>query len=383
MEQNVSKTPEKKYDVSVEKKSGSVVLIKGAISPDVISSHKSAALKQIGADVEMPGFRKGHVPAHIIEAKVGEIGILEEAAGIVLEKIVPEILIQESIQLITHPSIRITKLVPGNPVEYTISVPVMPTITLPDYKKVAKKLLPKKKETFDVTEVEVNEALLNVRKSVASWKQRQHAPETSHEHNHADHTHAPGEKHDHNHNSLEKENEIKKELELAPLTDDDVKMIGDYKDVADFTEKLKQSLVVEKKRKSQDKRRAEIAEALIKETKIDIPEVMVEDEQEVMLRRFRHDIEEMGMKFDAYLKELKKTEVDLKKEWQNDAKKRVTLELILAKIAQEEKLEVKPEELETEVARYLKAIEGSNENRVREHLRRMMLNEAVFKLLEE
>lgn len=375
---------EKKHKVTLEKKPGSLISISGSISPEIIADHKTAALKQISADVEMPGFRKGHVPGNIIEQKIGEIGIVEEAAGIVLEEIVPEILIQESIQLITRPSIRITKLVPGTPVEFVITVPVMPEIKLPDYKKIAKKNKPSKPTTFEVTEKEINEALVNIRKTVAKWKQQKSGSvDSTDDHDHTGHSHAPSEHHDHKHEEKIKDSKSEKEIEPAPLTDDDVKMIGDYKNVEDFTEKLKQSLVAEKEKKAKDKRRGEIAEALIADTKIDIPEVMIEDEQNVMLDRFKHDIEEMGMKFDQYIKEIKKSEDDLKKEWLPDAKKRVTLELVLSKIAQDEKLEVNTNELEEEVKHYQKMMPDSDEHRVRDHIRHLMLKEETFKMLEK
>ncbi len=376
-------SPEKKYKVDVLKKPGSLVFISGSISPEIIADHKTAALKQISADIELPGFRKGHVPGNIIEQKIGEIGILEEAAGIVLEEIVPEILIQESIQIITRPSIRITKLVPGHPVEYSITVPVMPEVKLPDFKKIAKKYKPAT-HSNEVTEKEVAEALLNVRKTVTEWKRRKAGDqEKVHTHTHDGHVHKPGEVHDHEH--VEEKKSPKKETEVEPptLTDDDVKMIGEYKDVADFTEKLKQSLITEKEKKAKDKRRGEIAEGLIAETNIDIPDVMIEDEQHVMLERFKHDIEDMGMKFDQYIKEIKKTEEDLKKEWLPDAKKRVTLELVLSKIARDEKLEVNTKELEEEVKHYLQMMPGTDETRVREHIRHLMLKEEVFKMLEK
>lgn len=379
---NTPPSPEKKYKVTVEKKPGSLISISGSISPETLTDYKTAALKQISADIEMPGFRKGHVPANIIEQKIGEIGILEEAAGIVLEEIVPEILIQESIQLITRPSIRITKLVPGASVEYNITVPVMPEVTLPDYKKIAKKHAPSKTTSFEITKKEIDESLLNIRKTVAEWKRRKAGTDTS---SHK-HVHTPEEHHDHNHDhdhSKEKDVKKEKETEPAPLTDDDVKMIGDYKDVTDFTEKLKQSLIAEKEKKAKDKRRGEIAENLVADTKIDIPEVMLEDEQNVMLERFKHDIEDMGMKFDQYIKELKKTEDDLKKEWLPDAKKRVTLELVLSKIARDEKLKVNEKELEEETKHYLQMMPGSDEQRVRDHIRHLMLKEEAFKLLEQ
>jgi trigger factor len=377
-------TNEKKYAVTVKKLPGSLVEIKGSISGDVLIGKRPDALKRIGAELVLPGFRKGHVPASVVESKVGAFAVLEEAANIILEEAVPEILMQETVRLITMPKVAITKLAEGNPLEFTITVPVLPEVTLSDYKKAAKKANAGKEESIEVSEDEIEKTLVNVRKTVAEWKRRKSAsPQEAHEHVHTDQCNHDHEGHEHaekKEGTADKTDE-KKEEEL-PLTDEDVKMIGDYKDVADFMEKLKLSMREEKETKAKEKRRTKIADALIGVTKADVPEVMIEDELSVMMERLKHDIERMGMDMPQYLEHLKKTEADIKKEWHEDAKKRVLLQLALTQVADTEKLEANKEELEREVKRYMGMVEGADENRLRDRVGELLRNEAVFTFLE-
>lgn len=351
----VNTTPkEKRFSLKKEKKAGSIIALSGTLPTEVISAEYDRALKNIGAELSLPGFRKGHIPAHILKKHIGELALFEEAAGLAIEKLVPDIIAEEALPLIALPKVRITKLVPHTPVEYTIEVPVLPEVTLPDYKKLAKKVYTAKKDPTTVTDQELQDALVNVQKTIARWKAQEEKGEPS----------------------------TTDDAPLVPLNDDDVKKIGNYKDVADFTEKLKQSLTEDKAIKAKDKQRNEVAEAIIQGTTVDVPEVLITDEQERMFHRFRHDIEHMGMQFDTYLSQIKKTAEEIKSEMRDSAVKRATLELAFAKIAQEQKLEVPKDKLEEEVNRYRASTPDIDEHRVRDYLHHIMKNEAVFTFLE-
>ncbi len=353
---NTAKTTpkEKRFSLKKENRVGSIIALSGTLPTEAIDAENERALKNIGIELSLPGFRKGHIPAHILKKHIGELALFEEAASLAIEKIVPDIIAEEALPLIAPPRVRITKLVPHTAVEYTIEVPVLPEVTLPDYKKLAKKIYTAKKDPIEITSQELQDALLNVQKTVARWKTQEKKSDQS----------------------------ASNDAPLAPLSDDDVKKIGDYKDIADFTEKLKQSLKEDKEIKARDKQRNEIAEAIIQGTTTDVPEVLIEDEQERMLQRFRHDIEHMGMQFDTYLSQIKKTAKEIKLEMRDSAVKRATLELAFAKIAQEQMLEVPKDKLEEEIKRYRASAPDVDEHRVRDYLHHVMKNEAVFVFLE-
>lgn len=374
---------EKKYNVTQKKLPGSLIEITGSLPHEAVEKNKDAALARIGNELSLPGFRKGKIPSAVVLQNVGELSALEEAANITLELVIPEILTQEKIPLIAMPSVRITKLAPGNPLEFNITVPVMPEIKLPDYKKISKKALAGKEESSDVTDTDIEQTLINIKKTIAEWKRRKTETPKEDKDEESDNHVCDDPSHEHHHKKeTEKESAEKKEEKLPDLTDEDVRMIGDYKDVADFMEKLRLSIKEEKERKIKDKRRAKIAESIIEGTDGDIPEVMIEDEQNVMVERLKHDVSHMGMEFNQYLLQMKKTVEELKKDWHADAKKRVLLQLALGKIAGEEKIEAPKEEVEKEVTRYKEAMPDADENRIRERISELLQNEAVFNYLE-
>ncbi|MDP2651319.1 MAG: trigger factor, partial [bacterium] len=97
-----------------------------------------------------------------------------------------------------------------------------------------------------------------------------------------------------------------------------------------------------------EKRRGKILEELIKETKIDVPAVLIESELSKMLAQFQDEVGRAQVKWEDYLKEIKKTEADVRAEWREDAIKRVKVELIIIKIAERELIEPSAEEIDKE-----------------------------------
>jgi trigger factor len=89
------------------------------------------------------------------------------------------------------------------------------------------------------------------------------------------------------------------------------------------------------------------------------------------------------LKLEDYLKHIKKTIEDLKKEWIPDAEKRAKLQIILQKISIEEKLEADKEEVEKETAKLIEYYKGSDPERTRAYVEMQLVNEKVWKFLEE
>jgi len=130
----------------------------------------------------------------------------------------------------------------------------------------------------------------------------------------------------------------------------------------------------------------ETIEAILKEISINIPEVLINNELHTMTTQFRHDISRMGMKFDEYLKYIKKSEEDLKKEWRTDAESRVKTQLLVAKIANAEKIKPDEERVKFQTKQLLDQQKGSGgkdmEMRARMYVEMVLTNEAVFGFLE-
>lgn len=135
-----------------------------------------------------------------------------------------------------------------------------------------------------------------------------------------------------------------------------------------------------------NKRRLGIIEKIMAETPIDLPPILIEAELETMIAEMKHEVGRMGIPFDQYLTHLKKSEVELKAEWGDQATRRVKTGLILAEIARAEKLEAPKEELEHElkhlIEQHPEASADGRADRARAYLASLIVNEQVFKLLE-
>ena len=92
-----------------------------------------AAYGRIAQSVNVPGFRKGKVPARIIEQRFGRGAVLEEAVNDALPKAYDEALRENSIVPVGRPDIDVEELEDGKPLSFTAEVDVRPEFDLPDY----------------------------------------------------------------------------------------------------------------------------------------------------------------------------------------------------------------------------------------------------------
>ena len=172
------------------------------------------------------------------------------------------------------------------------------------------------------------------------------------------------------------------EAPLPEFDDDFVKSLGNFKNVEDFKTQLKENMTAEKERHSKEKRRIQIIEKIIEDSKVELPDILVEEELDRMVEQFRSDIRNYRMEPEDYLKEIKKTEKDLRDEWKADATKRAKMNLILPKIALEEKIEADKEKVEHE-AHHLAEDHKIDEVRAKQYVEYVLRNEAVLKFLED
>ena len=92
-----------------------------------------AAYGRIAKSVNVPGFRKGKVPARIIEQRFGREAVIEEAVNDALPKAYDEALRTNSIVPIGRPEIDVDEVLDGQPLTFTAEVDVRPEFDLPDY----------------------------------------------------------------------------------------------------------------------------------------------------------------------------------------------------------------------------------------------------------
>ncbi len=348
------------YEVKVKKLPKSEVEMEVSLPADFLASARKKAVGMFCNSLEIAGFRTGHIPENIVVEKVGEGKIIEEATDILLKEHFPKIIEQEKTDIIGRPKISITKLALGNPVEFKAIFAIMPVFELPDYKKIATEITAKPASAVATAgEKEVEDVLLQIRKNKA----------------HFDWHEAHKEEKGHSHPDI-------KDEDLPELNDEFAKTAGNFKNLNELKEKVKQNIMEEKKIRNIEKKRALIMEELVKNTKVELPEILVESETEKSLAQMKSDVERAGVKFEDYLTQTKKTEEDMKKDLRESSEKKAKIQLIFNKIAEAEKLEPNKEILENEVGEVMKHYPDASETNARIYVSTILSNSEVLKLLE-
>ncbi len=360
-----------KKSFTVTKEAGSQVKIAGEIPYEELLHERANAIKVLGQNVTLDGFRKGHVPQAVLEKNIGEMAILAEMAERAIAHMYPHILEAHGIDAIGYPKLEITKIAPNNPLGFTATVAVIPEVTLPNYKETAAKINATKL-SIEVTEMEVTEKANDILRQKAAYERLQKKASTP----------------------VEVEGETPKaevaaeepKLEIPELTDEVVKTLGQpgqFETVEQFKKMLREHLEIEKKREVEGNHRAQITDAIIEGSTIDLPQILIDSELNQMFAQMEEDLNRSKLKMEDYLSHIKKTKDDLKKDWSPSAEKRAKLQLVLNEIAKLEKITADEKLVSNQVAELLAQYKDADEARVRMYVSSVLQNEAVMKMLEE
>jgi trigger factor len=150
-----------------------------------------------------------------------------------------------------------------------------------------------------------------------------------------------------------------REKVMPPVDDDLAKSVGDFASLDELRTEVRRRL----ERNALDRARHEFADRIIDyavaNATMELPDVLVDQEVEVMHDEFRATIARQGIAEDAYLKVTGKTEQALHDEFRPEAEKRVRVLLTLSRIADVEGIEVPDGDVEAEVERARSRYESS------------------------
>jgi FKBP-type peptidyl-prolyl cis-trans isomerase (trigger factor) len=125
--------------------------------------------------------------------------------------------------------------------------------------------------------------------------------------------------------------------------------LGDYKEAVKKTLSSEKIWVPgkdkEPAKEDENQRLEKIFQTLLENIKIKLPAILLEEEVNRMLSRLIDQTARLGLTVEQYLSSAGKTTETIKKEYQGQAEQTLKLELILSEIANQEKVEVKEEEI--------------------------------------
>lgn len=359
---------------------GSLVTITGELPFEELEKQRTGAVATIAKDVTVDGFRKGHVPENVLIRTVGEMAILNEMAERALSHAYPEIVAHHNLDVIGYPQISITKLAKDNPLGFTITVAVVPDIKLPDYTKIAKESNTEK-ESKEVTDEDIAKQIDDIlRQKIAYERLQEKAGKQT---DTTEHIH--DETCTHN-DKTETAEAGQKEIALPELTDEYVATLGkpgQFTNVDDFKNKIREHLTLEKARDVDSRHRAKITDSIVEKAELELPQVLIDAEINQMLSQMEEDLTRAQLKMADYLVHIKKTKEELLADWTPSAEKRAKLQLILNEIAKKENITPDPSIVDNEVSRLLEQYKDADEKRVRIYITSVLTNEEVLKKLEK
>lgn len=167
--------------------------------------------------------------------------------------------------------------------------------------------------------------------------------------------------------------------------------IADYKEIVpkikkkivEVTKEEIEKLRQEKERVEHEKLRQEILSKIADESKMEIPEILIDSEKNRMLETIKAQVPQMlGVGFEEYLKKINKTEKEIFDSFEPEALKRVKNSLVLREIQRKENFEVSEKELADEMAEIAKHNPNIDKSQLKEYTESVIKNEKTFEFLE-
>ncbi|WP_371615877.1 trigger factor [Streptomyces sp. NBC_00454] len=131
-----------------------------------------AAYKKINQQVTVKGFRKGKIPARVIDQRFGRGAVLEEAVNDALPKFYTEAVNEADLNPLGQPEVDITELKDGELLAFTAEVDIRPAIEIPDYSGIEVTV-----DAVEVSDEDVEKSVEQLRGRFASTKDVERAAE--------------------------------------------------------------------------------------------------------------------------------------------------------------------------------------------------------------
>ncbi len=139
--------------------------------------------------------------------------------------------------------------------------------------------------------------------------------------------------------------------ELPELDDEFAKDISEFDTLDEYKAKIKEELSTQKVEFAKNETQNKLMEKLVQSTDINLPQVMVENQVEGLVRDYAGQLQAQGISLDMYLEFMGQTMESLREVYRVEAEKQVRGRLILESIAKQENFDVSEEEIDNEVSR--------------------------------
>ena len=173
-----------------------------------------------------------------------------------------------------------------------------------------------------------------------------------------------------------KVNEVRVE-EKPELNDEFAQDISEFDTLDELRANIKEKMIEQGEQRAEMETKDAILEIIYDANEFDVPDVMVEDQLEEMLKDFEREIAQQGLKLEQYFQLSGQAPNEIREQMKQDAYKRVKMKLIIQNIARQQEFTASEEETEEELGKMAEQY-GMEAEKLRE-----VLGEFQLKLLKE
>ncbi|SDB10149.1 trigger factor [Butyrivibrio sp. INlla16] len=385
--------------VSVEKLEKSMAKLTIEVAAESFDKAIDKVYNKQKNKIQIPGFRKGKAPRHMIERMYGKEVFFEDAANEVINEEYPKAVDECGEDVVSNPDIEVSQLEAGKPFIFTATVALKPEVKLGKYKGVEVE-----KMDLDVTEDEINAEIDQERNrnartiEVTDRKVEDGDIVTLDFEGFVDGTAFEGGKGTdypltigsgsfipgfeeqlvgfeigtegevnvkfpedyHSEDLAGKDATFKctvktiKTRELPELNDEFASDVSEFETVAEYKEDVKKKLAERKENEAKAKREDEAVKAVIEDAEMELPEKMIETQQRQIVNDFAQRLQYQGMNMQQYMQYTGNTVDQMMEQVKPQAVERIQSRLVLEAVAAAEKFEISEDEIQEELEKMAK-----------------------------
>ena len=350
-----------------------------------------AAYKKIAQQINVPGFRRGKVPAAVIDRQVGRGAVLDEAINEMLPKKYIEALQENNLEPLAQPEIEVTKLEDNDTLEFTAEVDVKPEIEVPAYDGVTAEV-----PDIEVSDADVEEQIQALRERFGTLKTVERAAadgdfvtldlKASQGGEVVDGAEATGMSYQVGRGGMldgldealdgmsggdsktfsselvggdligqEVEVEVTvnevQEQELPEVDEEFAQLASEFDSVDEFTADVRERLTRGKRLEQAAEARDAVLEKLLEQVSIPLPEALVTEELNARRQNVEQQLVNAGMTMEKYLEDEKQTVEEFEADLDRRVRDAVAAQFILDEVAKKEELGVDQQELSEHLIR--------------------------------
>ncbi|MCI0502449.1 MAG: trigger factor [Fusobacteria bacterium] len=374
-------------------KENNIVSVEITVEAEVVEKAYKQASKSLSEKVSIPGFRKGKVPADILEKHVGEGSIIEETVDIILPEEYGKTIFENDLQPIDRPKVDIIEFDKKGPAVFKVEIQVVPEGVLGDYSGlnlerkmitldenyVASELEAMRTKTakVEITEDPAAEGDTVVIDFEGYIGEKQFDGGTGQDYplELGSKTFIPGfeeqligvkagenidvnVKFPENYHAEDLKGqdsvfkvtikEVKKRI-LSKLNDDFAKEVSDFDTLEELKEDIRKSLKNQKQEQADNALRTQALDLAINKIEVEIPEIMIKERTDQFMKDIQGDLQQQGMELDKYFELTGMTEEKVREEYRHNAIKHIKRDILLDAVAANEKLVITAEDFDQEI----------------------------------